>query len=117
MLAECDLNCQISLSDIATIGGASELSEQGIKSSLYDKNLRASECIVNRKQWQSASKYPLLFDPQTSGGLIAWVNSQDVSACLQALIAAGYADSKVIGQVIERSNTQQGVDVIVIELV
>jgi selenide,water dikinase len=48
-------------------------------------------------------RYPLLFDPQTSGGLLAAVPFAEAERCVTALRAADYAAAEVIGFVTERS--------------
>jgi selenide,water dikinase len=47
--------------------------------------------------------YPLLFDPQTSGGLLAAVPLAQAERCVAALRAGGYAGADLIGFVAARS--------------
>ena len=56
---------------------------------------------------------PLLFDPQTAGGLLAGVPAGQTEACLNALHAAGYAQACVIGQVLARSQAPEPVQLVV----
>ena len=58
--------------------------------------------------------YPLLFDPQTSGGLLAEVEAEVADACISALKIAGYKDTTVIGHI--NSNDCQGGPLILLEL-
>ena len=44
----------------------------------------------------------ILFDPQTSGGLLAGVPSDRLDAVLRDLRAAGYAEAAAVGEVTDR---------------
>jgi selenide,water dikinase len=73
----------------------------GITSSLQTQNLRASSYISNMSEAINNPKYPLLFDPQTSGGLLASVPAENANHCLNALDNSDYQDSRIIGQTLE----------------
>ena len=44
--------------------------------------------------------YPIIFDPQTSGGLLASVPSKHANDCINQLQSIGYKDSCVVAYVI-----------------
>ena len=73
MLRSAGLSAQLSLEKIPLLNGALELSKQGISSSLYRQNRLALKAISVAKKVASNPRFPLLFDPQTSGGLLAGV--------------------------------------------
>jgi selenide,water dikinase len=63
---------------------------------LHEDNARTS-CRV-----QGAAPLPAwLFDPQTSGGLLAGVRAEAVSASLDQLRRVGFARATEIGEVVE----------------
>lgn len=90
---------ELKLESIPILEGARETLQQGIVSSLQQENLRSSNYICNLDQVRLHPNYPLLFDPQTSGGLLATIPESQATACLGSLKALGYSHSCVIGHV------------------
>ena len=99
MLKGQKVGVELDMEAIPVLPGVAETLEKGIFSSLYPENLQLSASIQNREQASLHPLYPLLFDPQTSGGLLATVPAESASACLNAL-QQGYYESRVIGRVL-----------------
>ncbi|HEY9832696.1 MAG TPA: selenide, water dikinase SelD, partial [Stenomitos sp.] len=93
---------ELDLEAIPVLDGALATLEQGILSSLQPQNLRASDYIDNLSEVSTCAQYPLLFDPQTSGGLLAAVPAGQADLCLATLQAKGYVQSRIVGYVIPR---------------
>lgn len=91
---------ELDLEAIPVLEGALETLQLGITSSLQPQNLRASNYISNLSEVSASHKYPLLFDPQTAGGLLAAISSEQADSCLAALKALGYSHSRIVGRVI-----------------
>eukprot|EP00597_Dinobryon_sp_UTEXLB2267_P005722 CAMPEP_0170061660 /NCGR_PEP_ID=MMETSP0019_2-20121128/3152_1 /TAXON_ID=98059 /ORGANISM="Dinobryon sp., Strain UTEXLB2267" /LENGTH=460 /DNA_ID=CAMNT_0010267561 /DNA_START=498 /DNA_END=1879 /DNA_ORIENTATION=+ len=64
---------ELILNDIPLLPGAAECVKNGILSSLQPQNIRCARAIGNATAGNGHATYPLLFDPQTSGGLLAAV--------------------------------------------
>ena len=84
------------------LDGAAETVRAGIFSSLQPANLRLKRAVSNEAAALAHPTYPLLFDPQTAGGLLAAVPSEQAEACVRALRAAGYGEAAAIGEVVEQ---------------
>jgi selenide,water dikinase len=101
MLQASEMGARILLEELPVLVGARETLEQGIFSSLYREN-RKTECqIENAVEFLQHPLYPLLFDPQTSGGLLASIPEEAASACLLSLKERG-CEAKIIGVVSKR---------------
>jgi selenide,water dikinase len=99
MLRPSNCAVELNLATIPLLDGALETSSQGILSSLHIANSSAASSIEQVSQWQNHPVYPLLFDPQTAGGLLASVPANKVEDCLMALRRCGYAHAAVVGVV------------------
>jgi selenide, water dikinase len=80
------------LDNIPVLDGAIPCSAQGIKSTLYNAN-KQSNSHQNYKGQHPI--FPLLFDPQTAGGLLAGIPAHITDNCLRALADAGYTAAKI----------------------
>ena len=96
------VRCKVRMGAVPLLPGAKECVEGGIFSSLQPANLRLKRGVSNEKAALSHPAYPLLFDPQTSGGLLAAVPKAKADACVAALRKAGYEATSIVGEVAER---------------
>ena len=65
--------------------------------------MRLRRALRNQSEMIDHPRYPLVFDPQTAGGLLASVPADRVEACVARLKELGYGHTAVIGCVKERS--------------
>jgi len=101
MLNSAQCSAEISISSIPLIKGAQSLSDLGIRSSLYEQNLKVTAPLSIDDTIVNHPKFPLLFDPQTSGGLLAGLNED----ALQTLKATKTTNYYVIGRVIRQNKS------------
>ncbi len=105
---EVSLRVELDLEAIPILAGALETIEMGIYSELQPQNLQAADFIDNLAIAEKYSQYPLLFDPQTSGGLLAAIDETKAEECIISLKSAGYIYSSIIGRIVERSEEERG---------
>lgn len=99
LLAGRDLSARIMLDAVPVLPGAARLSQQGVSSSLLQRNQAVLES-VDVDLDVSAAGLRLLSDPQTGGGLLAAVPVAFGKACVDALQAAGYRSACIIGEIV-----------------
>lgn len=87
------------IEDLPLLQGAQACVEAGIVSSLQPANIRLRRAIRDQANWVRHPRYPLLFDPQTAGGLLASVPASQVAKCLEELREAGYSSACQIGHI------------------
>jgi selenide,water dikinase len=88
------IGAELSLSDIPLMKGAEDLAASGIRSSIYNTNRMLAP------ELSDLGPRALLFDPQTSGGLLASVAPDMAQSKLRALQGEGYS-AAIIGTTTE----------------
>jgi selenide, water dikinase len=96
------VDAELNLSALPILKGAEETSAAGILSSLQPANVRLRRALRNSQEAVTHPRYPLIFDPQTAGGLLASIPADRVEACLGALRALGYTHAAAIGRVMRQ---------------
>lgn len=101
MLGDAHLQAHIDLETLPVLPGALQTVDAGILSTLQPKNQRFETQVECTDEQRQQPEYALLFDPQTAGGLLAGVPRSNVAACVSDLVAHGYVDTTVIGEIVE----------------
>lgn len=108
MLTASGCDAALDLPAVPLYEGALALARAGIASTLLPENLSLAGLL--RGDVDAAAR-ALLFDPQTSGGLLAGIPADRAQACAAQLMAAGYADAAVIGRVTGAGPDARGVGI------
>ena len=111
MVRASEVDVTLAIGRVPLLDGARETAAGGIFSSLQPQNVRLRRAVREVETVARHPLYPLLFDPQTAGGLLAAIPLAEAVRCVAALRAAGYADADVIGFVTERSGVLEPVRV------
>ncbi len=98
------VDAELTLSALPMLDGAVECVRAGIVSSLQPANVRLRRALRNQADFVAHARYPLLFDPQTAGGLLASVPADAVESCVAELRAAGYPHTAVIGRILPQGD-------------
>jgi selenide,water dikinase len=98
------VDAEIVLSQLPLLDGAQEMVAAGIVSSLQSANVRLRRALRNQQAFVTHPRYPLIFDPQTAGGLLASVPADRADDCVAALQALGYGHTAIIGRVMAQGD-------------
>ena len=98
------VDAELDLSALPLLDRAVDTIKAGIFSSLQPANVRLRRALRNPESFVDNPRYPLLFDPQTAGGLLASVPAESAEACLRALRALGYDKAARIGRILAQGD-------------
>ncbi len=103
---------ELDLDAMPALDGALQMIETGIFSSLQEQNVRLRRAITEPGKLRDHKHFPLLFDPQTSGGLLASIPAENAEVCLAELLQLGYPASVFIGKVTDDTESLESVSLI-----
>ena len=106
------VDAEINLAALPLLDGAQACVEAGTTSSLQSANVRLRRAIKNQEAFARHPRYPLIFDPQTAGGLLASVPEQSAHACISELKALGYLHAAIIGRVLTMSDAVEAITLV-----
>ena len=89
----------LQLAQIAVLPGACESVRAGIFSTMHQPNFQTAAALIKKEIDDNSGRYELLFDPQTSGGLLMGRSAEHSAELCAKLVSAGYKQAMVIGQV------------------
>jgi selenide,water dikinase len=99
MLEASGVAARLELDAVPAIPGAVEAFQSGYASTMQGQNAKGRRWIERPEIRARHKAFPLLFDPQTSGGLLASLPALSVAGCLEELGRAGFAAAARIGRV------------------
>jgi selenide,water dikinase len=99
MLGNASLGATLEIDAVPPLEGALDTLAAGFVSTMQPKNQRALRRLTVADRARAHPAFPLLFDPQTAGGLLAGVPGDRADACVAALVELGFARSAIIGEV------------------
>jgi selenide,water dikinase len=106
MTRASNVDAALTLEAVPLLDGAAETVALGILSSLQPQNLRLRRAVRDLETVGRHPRYPLLFDPQTAGGLLAGVPAERAAACIAELRSLGYAAATIVGRIEPRSEAE-----------
>ncbi len=99
MVRASDMDAEVESATLPALPGALECFAAGITSSLHPQNRRSAIAAGDIDEARRHDpRWPLLFDPQTAGGLLASLPEANAERCVAHLREAGYEDAVVIGR-------------------
>lgn len=112
MLDASHVACELNLDQIPLLPGVQSLVQKGVESTLAPANRMSESMILVDEKHRSSSAYQVIFDPQTSGGLLLGVAESRVEQLIDRLNGQSDVGSAVIGIVEPRNNDSHPIRVV-----
>ncbi len=97
MLRAADLAAVVDVTRLPALPGATEILETGLRSTFHEENARVARGMEIDGAARRDPRFALLFDPQTSGGLLFGVPEKNAEGALATLLDSGHA-AAIIGK-------------------
>jgi len=112
MLDASQVSARLNLSGLPLLDGFTELSDDGLASTLAPSNREVESRIRCETDLSTTGKYGALFDPQTSGGVLIATKQASAQSTLEQLHSGGYQHSAVIGEVVLQDENEPTLNVV-----
>ncbi|MBF2759872.1 MAG: selenide, water dikinase SelD [Ectothiorhodospiraceae bacterium AqS1] len=103
MVRASRVGVEVEIAALPVLEGALDCFAAGISSTLHAQNIEGAMASCDIDEGFDDPLLPLLFDPQTAGGLLASIPEAQAEACVEALRKAGYEDAAIIGRSLEEN--------------
>jgi selenide,water dikinase len=94
------VHAELELDALPLLPGALAMAAAGALSSLQPANAHFARALHRPDASVGLPRYPLLFDPQTAGGLLASVAAASARRCLDELHRLGYSQAAIVGRAV-----------------
>jgi len=112
MLANGDLVADIQMNHVPILDEAYNLSRQDIIPAGSIANQKIFSCSVEIQGELDSAKEILLYDAQTSGGLLISIDRKDVEQALRLLTEQGFTASQIVGHIRKRSADEKKINLV-----
>ncbi|WP_038290006.1 selenide, water dikinase SelD [Zooshikella ganghwensis] len=101
MLKPEQLSVELDMAQLPVLAWVTDLLRYGWQSTLQTANENNRHYLYEVNQWLKEAYYPLLFDPQTSGGLLIAISEDVAHECLNAL-QVDYPQAAIVGNILSK---------------
>ncbi|NQU43394.1 selenide, water dikinase SelD, partial [bacterium] len=112
MIRTSGLTAEIVLESLPVLGPVQACLEQGILSGSIESNQEYSWAWLRVEDSEAEKALPVLFDPQTSGGLLVALPEEKAAGYVGEMRERGHEAASIIGRVRERSGSQREGEVV-----
>ena len=107
LLSGKELGASIKFEDIPIIDGVYNYINMGMVSKGAMRNQKIYSCLVEKRVSLAFEQEIVLYDPQTSGGLLISIDPQQAEKAINLLYQEDFTESKIIGEVIKSKNKER----------
>jgi selenide, water dikinase len=112
MLVGGDLVADIQVDNVPVLDMAHDLSRQNMIPGGSRANQQAFSCAVKKEKELDVAREMLLYDAQTSGGLLMAIDRKDAEQALRLLIKQGFTASRVVGHIRKRLTDEKKINLV-----
>jgi len=107
MLTKNNLGAELWINDIPVIGGLDKYISLGMIPGGSLKNKEIYSCLVEKKPDITSEQEIILYDAQTSGGLLLSISPEQAEKAKELLFQQGFTSSQIIGKILKVSSERK----------